>query len=114
MNCKEKYKEIYNMEKVDLLYLIENLMLDDKIDITDITLCHTNALKKKIAEKDEIIHNADNCIYESVFTDSLGKPADDAAMMRKLEWLHKVDTHNMDGLYEYLKKKYDYGLRKEI
>lgn len=103
MDYKEKYKEVYNMEKVDLLYLIENIMLDDKIDITDITICHTKALKKKIAEKDEIIHNADNCIYESVFTDYLGKPADNAAMMRKLEWLDKVGTHNMDGIYEYLK-----------
>ena len=105
MNYEEKYKEIYNMEKVDLLYLIENLMLDDKIDITDIIVCHTKALKKKIAERDEIIHNADNCIYESVFTDSLGKPADNAAMMRKLEWLDKVGTHNMDGIYGYLKSK---------
>lgn len=104
MTNEEKYKEVYNMEKVDLLYLIENLMLDDKIDITDITICHTKALKKKIAEKDEIIHNADNCIYESVFTDSLGKPADNAAMIRKLEWLDKVGTHNIDGIYEYLKK----------
>lgn len=103
MDYKEKYSDIYNMKKVDLLYLIENLMLDGKIDITDITISHTNALKKKIAEKDEIIHNADNCIFESVFTDSLGKPADNAAMMRKLEWLDKVGTRNMKGIFEYLK-----------
>ena len=103
MDYKEKYKEVYNMKKIDLLYLIENLMLDDKIDITDIIVCHTKALKKKIAEKDEIIHNADNCIYESVSTDYLGKPADKDAMMRKLEWLDKIGTHNMDGIYEYLK-----------
>lgn len=112
MNYKEKYKEVYNMEKVDLLYLIENLMLDNKIDITDITICHTKALKKKIAEKDEIIHNADSCIYESVFTDSLGKPADNDAVMRKLEWLDKVGTHNMDGIYRYLISKFN--IKKQL
>lgn len=103
MDYKKKYEDIYNMKKVDLLYLIENLMKDGKIDITDIAICHTKALESKIAEKDEIIHNADNCIFESVFTDSLGKPADDAAMQRKLEWLDKVGTHNMEGIFKYLK-----------
>lgn len=105
MDYKEKYKEIFDMKNEDLLYLIENLMLDGKIDITDITICHTNALEKKIAEKDEIIHNADNCIFESVFTDSLGKPADASGMRRKLEWLEKVGTRNMEGIFKYLKNE---------
>ena len=103
MNYKEEYKEIFDMKKEDLLYLIENLMLDGKIDISDITLCHTHFLENKLAMKDEIIHQADNCIFESVFTDSLGKPADDNAMQRKLEWLEKVGTHNMEGIFKYLK-----------
>ena len=47
MNYKEEYKEIFDMKKEDLLYLIENLMLDGKIDISDITLCHTKFLEKK-------------------------------------------------------------------
>lgn len=53
--------------------------------------------------EDEIIHQADSCIFESVFTDSLGKPADDKALQRKLEWLDKVGTHNMEGIFKYLK-----------
>lgn len=103
MDYKEKYKEIFDMKKSDLLYLIENLMLEEKIDMSDIAVCHTKFLENKLSEKDEIIHQADNCIFESVFTDSLGKPADDAAMQRKLEWLDKVGTHNMDGIFKYLK-----------
>jgi hypothetical protein len=103
MNYKEEYKEIFDMKKEDLLYLIENLMLDSKIDISDITLCHTKFLENKLAMKDETIHQADNCIFESVFTDSLGKPADGNAMQRKLEWLEKVGTHNMEGIFKYLK-----------
>lgn len=105
MNYKEKYRDIFDMRKEDLLYLIENLMEEDIIDISDIAICHTKVLEHKLAEKDEIIHKADNCIFESVFTDSLGKPADDAAMMRKLEWLDKIGTHNIEGIFQYLKDR---------
>lgn len=103
MDYKEKYKEIFNMRKDDLIYLIENLMLEGKLTISDIAISHTKALEGKLAAKDEIIHQADNCIFESVFTDSLGKPADNAALMRKLEWLDKNGTHNMEGIYKHLK-----------
>ena len=105
VNYKEKYKEIFNMKKEDLLYLIENLMMEEKIDITDITICHTRALENKLSDKDSIIFEADKCIFESVFTDSLGKPADNAAMLRKLDWMEKVGMHNMQGIFEYLKMK---------
>lgn len=105
MDYKEKYKEIFNMEKEDLLYLIENLMIEGKLDISDITICHTKFLENKLAMKDEIIHQADNCIFESVFTDSLGKPADGNAMQRKLEWLEKLGTHNMEGIFKYLRNE---------
>lgn len=103
MDYKEKYLQVFNMEKEDLLYLIENLMTDGKLDISDIAICHTKSLENKLASKDMIIHEADNCIFESVFTDSLGKPADNAALMRKIEWLNKVGEHNMDGIMKYLK-----------
>lgn len=103
MNYKEKYKEIFDMEKEDLLCLIENLMKEKKLDITDITISHTRALESELSAKDNIIFEADKCIFESVFTDSLGKPADNAAMLRKLNWMEKVGMHNMQGIFEYLK-----------
>jgi hypothetical protein len=96
-------QELSSMKKNDLLYLIESLMEDGVIDITDINLCHTRALESKLAAKDKIIHDADICIFESVFTDSLGKPSDDRALLRKLEWMDKVGMHNMKGIMEYLK-----------
>lgn len=99
----ELKEELSSMKKNDLLYLIEGLMADGVIDITDINLCHTRALESKLAAKDKIIHDADICIFESVFTDSLGKPADDRALLRKLEWMDKVGMHNMKGIMEYLK-----------
>ena len=99
----ELKQELTSIKKNDLLYLIEGLMEEGVIDITDITLCHTRALESKIAAKDKVIFEADKCIFESVFTDSLGKPADNAALMRKLEWMEKTGMHNMDGIMEYLK-----------
>ena len=105
MTEQELKQELSSMKKNDLLYLIESLMEDGVIDVTDINLCHTRALESKLAAKDKIIHDADICIFESVFTDSLGKPADDKAMQRKLEWLDKVGTHNMEGIFKYLRDK---------
>ena len=94
-----------SLDKKTLCYLISDMMFFEKIDITDINTIYTERLKEKIAEKDKIIYEADNCIFESVFTDSLGKPADDKALQRKLEWLDKVGTHNMEGIFNYLKNK---------
>ena len=104
MTEQELKQELSSMKKNDLLHLIESLMEDGVIDITDINLCHTRALESKLDAKDKIIHDADICIFESVFTDSLGKPADDRALLRKLEWMDKVGMHNMKGIMEYLKE----------
>lgn len=101
MDYKEKYKDIFGMRKDDLLYLIEELMQEGIVDISDIAICHTKALERRLLEKDEIINQADNCIFESVFTDSIGKPASDDALTRKLEWLKKMGTHNMDGIFNH-------------
>lgn len=103
MMRNELKQELSSMKKQDLLHLIEELMEDNVIDITDINLCHTRALESKLAAKDDVIKQADICIFESVFTDSIGKPADDRALLRKLEWMEKVNMHNMKGIIEYLK-----------
>ena len=103
MMRNELKQELSSMKKQDLLHLIEELMADNVIDITDINLCHTRALESKLAAKDDVIKQADICIFESVFTDSIGKPADDRALLRKLEWMEKVNMHNMKGIIEYLK-----------
>lgn len=105
MDYEKRYKEIFDMKKEDLLFLIENLMAEGKLDISDIAICHTRALERKLSEKDEIIHKADNCIFESVFTDSIGKPASDASLQRKLEWLDQLGMHNMEGIFKYLRNE---------
>lgn len=103
MTTEELKQELSSIDKRNLTYLIEELMESGVIDIADITLCHTRALESKLAAKDKVIFEADKCIFESVFTDSLGKPADNATLLRKLEWMEKTGMHNMDGIMEYLK-----------
>ena len=105
MTTNELKQELSSVKKRDLVYLIEELMTDGVIDITDIALCHTRALESKIAAKDKVIFEADKCIFESVFADSIGKPADNSALMRKLDWMEKTGLHNMSGIMEYLKQQ---------
>lgn len=91
-------QELSTMAKSNLLWIIEELMQDGVIDITDINLCHTRALEAKLAAKEDIIQEADTYILRSVFTDSLGKPASEKDTERKLAWLEKTGNHNMDGI----------------
>ena len=90
------------MPKNRLLGIIEELMADGIIDITDINLCHTRALEAKLSAKDKVIDEADTCIFRSVFTDSLGKPGNEDEMAAKLAWLDRARNHNMDGILSYI------------
>ena len=105
MTTEELKQELLSVKKQDLLSLIEWLMENGVVDITDITICHTKSLESKLIAKDKVIFEADNCIFESVFTDSIGKPASDASLQRKLEWLDKVGMHNMEGIFKYLRNE---------
>ena len=98
MTITEIKQELSATKKPDLLWIIEELMQDGVIDITDINLCHTRALEAKLAAKEDIIQEADTYILRSVFTDSLGKPASEKDTERKLAWLEKTGNHNMDGI----------------
>lgn len=98
MTRTELKQELSATKKPDLLWIIEELMQDGVIDITDINLCHTRALEAKLAAKEDMIQEADTYILRSVFTDSLGKPASDKDTERKLAWLEKTGNHNMDGI----------------
>jgi len=83
--------------------VIVRLMTKGEIDITDINACYTRHLQGRISELQKTIDEADNCIFESLFTDSIGKPSDNSQMLRKIEWLQKVGTHNIEGILSYLK-----------
>ena len=67
MDHREVTNELLTWKKEDLCFLIETLMKQKKVDITDINLCHIRALESQISEKDKIIFDADNLIFNSIF-----------------------------------------------
>lgn len=105
MNRNEIKQALSAMPKNRLLGIIEELMADGIIDITDINLCHTRALEAKLSAKDKVIDEADTCIFRSVFTDSLGKPGNEDEMAAKLAWLDRAGKHNMDGILSYINER---------
>lgn len=104
MEYSEVVNELLSWNKDSLCNAIEVLMEKGKLDITDINLCHTRALESRLAEKEDIIHEADNCIFESIFCDITNRREDAGMIMRKLTLMEKLGTHNMDGIKESYKE----------
>ncbi len=86
------------LDKKTLCYLISDMMFCDKIDITDINQIYTESLKGKIAEKDKIIHEADNCIFNSLFYDHMNKVDSSNVILEKVRWRYKYANTNKDEL----------------
>ena len=103
MTKNEIVNELLLHSKSDLCEIITRLMDDGAIDITDINASHIRHLNNILKEKESIIEAADECIYESVFTDSIGKPADNAGVIKKIRWMERVGGHNIDGIMKYFK-----------
>lgn len=104
MNQYKIIQTLSSMPKNRLLGIIEELMADGIIDITDINLCHTRTLEAKLSAKDKVINEADTCILRSVFTDSLSKPGNEDDMAAKLAWLDRTGNHNMDGIMSCIRE----------
>ena len=89
-----------SLDKKTLCYLISDMMLFDKIDITDINQIYTERLKEKIAEKDRIIKEADNCIFNSLAYDHMKKPCRRNVVIEKVRWRYKYADTNKEALCE--------------
>lgn len=102
---RQEIEEILTKEgKTFACDVIVRLMDRGVLDITDINTCYTRHLQGTISELKETINQADNCIFESLFTDSIGKPSDNGQIMRKIKWIEKVGLHNVEGIMDYFKK----------
>lgn len=97
------------LDKKTLCHLISDLMLSDKIDITDINYIYTERLKEKIAEKDRIIHEADNCIFDSLAYDHMNKVDSSNVILEKVRWSYKYGDTNK----EVLCKMFNYDPEKD-
>ena len=89
---------LFELKKSDLCHLISDLMMADKIDITDINSIYVSRLKKKIEEKDKIIFEADNCIFNSLAYDSIKKLNSRDAILEKVKWRYKYANCNKENL----------------
>ena len=88
------------LSKQTLCYLISDMMFFDKIDITDINDIYINRLKEKIAEKDRIIYEADNCIFDSLAYDHMGKVDSSNVILEKVRWRYRYADTNKEALCE--------------
>lgn len=92
--------ELKALDKNTLCNLISDLMFFDKIDITDINYIYTNRLKEKVAEKDRIIHEADNCIFDSLAYDHMNRVDSSNVILEKVRWRYKYADTNKEALCE--------------
>ena len=88
------------LDKKTLCYLISDMMFLDKIDITDINTIYTDRLRYKIAEKDRIIQEADNCIFKSLAYDHMKKVDSSSVILEKVRWRYKYADTNKETLCE--------------
>ena len=101
--------KLKSLDKKTLCYLISDMMSCDKIDITDINRIYTDMLKEKIAEKDRIIQEADNCIFKSLAYDQMNETDSANVILEKVRWRYKYADTNK----EYLCKTFNYDPEKD-
>lgn len=89
-----------NLHKDLLCYLISDMMFYDKIDITDINRIYIERLKFEMAEKDKIIHEADNCIFNSLAYDQMNQVDSANVILEKVRWRYKYADTNKEALCE--------------
>lgn len=103
MNKIELVNELKKISKESICDVLCSLMDDEIIDITDINKSYTRHLQSIIDNKNKIIEEADTCIYNSLFTDSIGEPSTKENIIKKINLLDKLGTHNIEGIMNYLK-----------
>ena len=99
-NYQTLRETLESLDKKTLCCLISDMMFIDKIDITDINYIYTERLKEKIAEKDRIIHEADNCIFDSLAYDHMNKVDSSNVIIEKVRWRYKYADTNKEALCE--------------
>lgn len=80
--------------------VMTRLMDDGVVDITDINTCYTASLIKRLEDKDAIIKEASNCIFNSLFYDSIGKLDSEDVVLEKVRWRYRYDDTNKQNLCE--------------
>lgn len=98
MTRNEIVQILQGENKIFICDVIVRLIENGAIDITDFNTCYVNALQKRLAEKDRIIQEADQCMFNSLFYDSLNKTDSANVILDKVRWRYKYANTNKEEL----------------
>lgn len=100
MTREEITKILQDKDKTFICDVIIRLIERGNIDITDFNTCYIKTLQKRIDEKDRIIKEADNCIFNSLFYDSMNKTDSSNVILDKVRWRYRYADTNKETLCE--------------
>lgn len=100
MTREEITQILQDKDKTFICDVIIRLIESVNIDITDFNACYINTLQKRINEKDRIIKEADNCIFNSLFYDSINKKDASNVILDKVRWMYRYSNTNKETLCE--------------
>ena len=109
MTRNEITQILQNKDKTFICDVIIRLIESGNIDIIDFNTCYINTLQRRIAEKDRIIKEADNCIYNSLFYDHINKTDASNVILDKVKWMYKYADTNKEELC----KMFNYDANKD-
>lgn len=96
---REKIIQILqDKDKTFICDVIVRLIESGNIDITDFNACYINTLQKRLNEKDKIIKEADNCIFNSLFYDHINKTDSSNVILDKVRWRYRYADTNKETL----------------
>lgn len=98
MTREEIVKILQGEGKTFICDVIIRLIDNGDIDITDFNVCYINTLQKRIDEKNRIIHEADNCIFNSLFYDHVNKVDSSNVILDKVRWRYRYADTNKEEL----------------
>lgn len=98
MTREEIVQILQNEGKIFVCDVIIRLIESRIIDVTDFNTCYINALQKKLNEKDRIIKEADNCIFNSLFYDHINKTDASNVILDKVRWMYRYSNTNKEKL----------------
>lgn len=98
MTREEIVKIMQDKDKTFICDVIIRLIERGNIDITDFNVCYINTLQKRLNEKDKIIKEADNCIFNSLFYDHINKTDSSNVILDKVRWRYRYADTNKETL----------------
>lgn len=110
MTREEITKILQDEGKTFICDVIIRLIENGNIDITDFNVCYINTLQKRLNEKNKIIKEADNCIFNSLFYDYINKTDASNVILDKVRWRYKYADTNKEELC----KMFNYDADRDI